>query len=185
MLTDNYHINPNSTHICFPIKIEKSSNQNSDIDGDLITVNNFFTYFVKEVSITKYGNDKELIPTFSPYEIYQYSDAMLKHLPKNALKMIEKTHLYSKETVYYNDVNIDRRNHNGGGISTTGLNATQIARTKKSYAKDLNIDDRITKFKEMLKNERVYSLYGILKTFTRSIFQLKLTTGLSFISRKI
>ena len=34
----------------------------------------------------------------------------------------------------------------------------QIATTKKNYAKDLNIDDRITKFKEMLKNERVYRI---------------------------
>ena len=34
----------------------------------------------------------------------------------------------------------------------------QIITTKKNYAKDLNIDDRITKFKEMLKNERVYRI---------------------------
>ena len=25
LLTDNYHINPNSIHICFPIKIKKKS----------------------------------------------------------------------------------------------------------------------------------------------------------------
>ena len=66
---------------------------------------------------------------------------MLKHLPKDALKTIEKTHLYSKEAVYYNDINIDRRNHNGGGSTTTGMNATQIATLKKNYAKDLNIDE--------------------------------------------
>ena len=52
---------------------------------------------------------------------------MLKHLPKDALKTIEKTHLYSKEAVYYNGINIDRINHNGGGLTTTGMNATQIA----------------------------------------------------------
>ena len=34
----------------------------------------------------------------------------------------------------------------------------QIATTKKNYANDLNIDDRITKFKEMVKNERVYRI---------------------------
>ena len=158
LLTDNYYINPNSIHICFLMKIKKSTNQNSDIDDGLITVNNFFTHLVKEVSVTNYGSDKELIPTFSPYEIYQYSGAMLKHLPKDVLKTIEKTHLYSKESVYYNNVNIDIRNHNGGGISTTGLNVMQIATTKKNYGKDLNIDDRITKFKEMLKNERVYRI---------------------------
>ena len=84
---------------------KKNINQNLGIDNDLITVNNF----VKEVSVTKYGSDKELIPTFPPYEIFQYSDAMLMHLPKDALKTIEKTHLQSKEAVYYNDVNIDRK----------------------------------------------------------------------------
>ena len=72
-----------------------------------------------------------MIPTFSPYEIYQYSDAMLKHLPKDALKKIEKTMLYSKETVYYNDVNIDRRNHNGDGLNTATLTAPRIVTLKK------------------------------------------------------
>ena len=106
LLTDNYYIKPNSIHVCFPMKVKKKNiNQNLGIDNDLITVNNF----VKEVSVTKYGSDKELIPTFSPYEIFQYSDAMLMHLPKDALKTIEKTHLQSKEAVYYNDVNIDRK----------------------------------------------------------------------------
>ena len=81
---------------------KKNINHNLDIDYDLITVNIFFAHFVKQVSVTKYDNEKELIPTFPPYEIYQYSDAILKHLPKEALKT-KKTHLYSKEAVYYND----------------------------------------------------------------------------------
>ena len=33
-----------------------------------------------------YGNDKQLIQTFSPYKIYQYSDAMLKYFLKKKLK---------------------------------------------------------------------------------------------------
>ena len=81
------------------MKIKKSTNQNSDIDADLITVNNFLAHFVKDVSFTNSGSDKELIPTFSPYEIYQYSDAMLKHLPNDALRTVEKTQLYSKQPV--------------------------------------------------------------------------------------
>ena len=63
--------------------------------------------------------------------------------------------MYSKEAVYYNDVNIDRRNHNGSGLITTGMNAAQIATLKKNYAKDLIIDERITKFKEQIKNEHI------------------------------
>ena len=64
LLTENYYVNPNSIHICFPIKMKKKSNNAADIDSDLITVNNFFAYWIKEISITKYGRDKEFPPTF-------------------------------------------------------------------------------------------------------------------------
>ena len=86
MITNNYYTNPNSMHIVFPMKIKQKSDKDSDIDADLITVNNLFAHFIKEISLTRYGNDKQLMSTFSPYEIYQYSDAMLKYLPKNDLK---------------------------------------------------------------------------------------------------
>ena len=101
LLTDNYYINPSNIHICFPIKIKKKSDNTADIDKDLITVNIFFAHWVKEISITKYGSDKELPPTFSPWEIYQYSDQLLKHMSKDSLKTIQKTHLFSKKPVYF------------------------------------------------------------------------------------
>ena len=85
LLTDNYYGNPNSIHFCFPMKIKKSLNESSEIDGDMITVNNFFGHLIKEISVGKYGSDKELIPTSSRYKIYQYSDAMLNNLPKYSL----------------------------------------------------------------------------------------------------
>ena len=88
LLTNNYYTNPNNIHICFPMKIKKATDKDADIDSDLITVNNLFAHLIKEISVTRYGNDKQRIPTFSPYEIYQYSDSMLKHLPKNSLKKI-------------------------------------------------------------------------------------------------
>ena len=75
------------------MKIKKATNEATDIDGDLITVNNSFAHLIKEVSITKYGSDKELIPTFSPYEIYQYSDSLMKHLPKDSLKKTRKNNV--------------------------------------------------------------------------------------------
>ena len=77
----------------------------------LIPVNNFSAHWVKEIDIMKYGTNKSLIPTTTPKEIYRYSDEMLKHLPKNALKMIENDLLYSKKGVLIEN-NLDRRNHN-------------------------------------------------------------------------
>ena len=155
LLIENYYVNPNGIHIWFPIK---ATNKAADTDNDLITVNNFFAHWAKEVSVIKCGSDKELPPTFSPYEVYQYADSMLKHLPKDTLKTIVKTHLYSKQVVYYADAGIDRRIRNGDGVNVTGLNATAAATRKTAYAKDLNIDDRITTFKNQLKIEYVYRI---------------------------
>ena len=129
LLTENY-VNPSNIHICFPIKFKKSSDNNSNIDSDLITVNNFFAHWVKEISITKYGSDKELPPTFTPWKIYQYSDPMLKHLPADSLKTIQKHLLYDKGPVYYANTTYNRRNFNGSNVVVTGLSTADA--TKKS-----------------------------------------------------
>ena len=64
LLTDNYYTNPNSMHLCFPMKIKKLSDDDN-IDADVITINNFFAHFIKEINVTKHGNEKQLILTFS------------------------------------------------------------------------------------------------------------------------
>ena len=55
---------PKQHSYMLPRKIKKKPNSNNDIDTDLITVSNFFPHLVKEISITKYDNDKQLISTF-------------------------------------------------------------------------------------------------------------------------
>ena len=90
LLTNNYYVNPNNIHFCFPMEIKKSSNESSDIDGDVITVNNSFGHLINEIIVAKYGSDKELITTLSPCKIYQYSDAMLKIFQNNHRKDLKK-----------------------------------------------------------------------------------------------
>ena len=68
---------------------------------------------------------------------------MLKHLPKNALKKIEKTMLYSKQPIYFNRTTLKRRTFN----SATANDIT-----------NLNINERIAKFQNQLKNEFVYRI---------------------------
>ena len=58
LLIKNYYLNPNGIHICFPIKIKRKTNGALDSDADLITVNNSFAYWLKEISITKYNSNK-------------------------------------------------------------------------------------------------------------------------------
>ena len=85
----------------------------------------------------------------------QYSDQMLKHLPEDDLKSIQKTFLYSKKPVYFDSTSYDRRNFNSKDLVTTGLNAAQITEKKKQHANDLNIDDRITLFQDQIADEYV------------------------------
>ena len=66
--------------------------------------------------------------------------------------------MYSKHSIFYANAGIDRRVPNGDGVPTAGLNAAGITLAKTNYAKDLIIDDRITKFKAQLKNEYVYRI---------------------------
>ena len=120
MLTASYYVNTNRMHLCFLMKIKKATNILADMDSDMITVNTFFGHLVKEINITRHRHDKQPIPAFSVYEIYQYYDTMLKYLPKDSFKKIEKTLLYSKQPVYFNKTTIDRKTHVGSGAGTTG-----------------------------------------------------------------
>ena len=105
LLTDNYFVNLSNIHLCFPMKTKESSDEATDIDDELITVKNFFAHLIKEISVTKYGSDKEFIPAFSPYGIYQYSDSMLKHLPNDTLKSLKK-HYLTGNKVYVSTLQI-------------------------------------------------------------------------------
>ena len=80
---------------------------------------------------------------------------MLKHLPKDSLKTIEKNHLYSKVPIYFASTLYDRGNHNSANVVLTGLTAAKQTERKEKHAKDLNIDQRIELFQTQLKNEFV------------------------------
>ena len=71
---------------------------------------------------------------------------MLKHLPKDSLKTIQKTFLCSKKPVYYGNTAYERRNFNSKDVTTTALTTAQVTEKKKQHAKDLNIDERIDLF---------------------------------------
>ena len=142
----------------FQLKSRKKSGNTADIDKDLIIVKNFFARWVKEISITKYGSDKELPPSFSPWEVYQYSDQLLKHLPKDSLKTLQKTLLFCEKPIYFASKNYNRRNYNSKDITFTGLNTTQQTEKKKQHAKDLNIDEIISLFHSQLEKEFVYRI---------------------------
>ena len=106
---------------------------------------------------------------------------MLKHLPTDSLKTIQKTHLYSKNPVYFASTLYERRHHNSTGVVLTGLNAEKQKERKEKHTKDLNIDERTTLFKNQLKDEFVYRIplryfsdIGKINFPTKTDYRLKL-----------
>ena len=108
-----------------------------NLDADIYPVNNFFAHWIREIDITKYGTNKSLIPMITPKEIFRYSDSMLKHLPKNALKMIEKDLLYSKKPVII-PANKDSRSHNSNN---------------EAFITDDNLEERQGKFANQIDSK--------------------------------
>ena len=144
-LSNNEYMNFHNLEIVFPMKIKKKTDDDDDLDATLITVNNFFAHWIKEIEIKKLGDDQPILPTINTVEIYKYSDQILKHLPKDSLKLIEKDLLYSKKKVRISG-NRDRRRKfvaAGGDVND---------RT------DDNIDDRIEKFHDQLEDTHYYRI---------------------------
>ena len=100
-------------------------------------------HWIKEIDIKWLGDDVPILPTTNTVEIYKYSDAMLKHMPKNAL--IENDLLYSKRKVVLPD-DKDRRDER----TAAGEDADD--RT------DENLNQRIAKFQNLLKNTYWYKI---------------------------
>ena len=132
-LSSNQYMNFHNLHIVFPLKIKKSTDDDDNIDATLITVNNFFAHWIKEIDIKKLGDDTPVLPTTNTVEIYKYSDTLLKHIPKKALAVIENELLYSKKKAELPDGEDRRKRHTAAGGDA-------------SERKDDNMDERIQKF---------------------------------------
>ena len=105
-------------------------------------MNNLFAHWTKEIDITKYCTNKNLILTTPRQKVYRSSDAMVKHLPKNVLKIIQNDLLFSKKAVIY-PANSGRRSHNKNDT------------TKQA---DDKIEDREDKFTVKIDSKYVYSI---------------------------
>ena len=129
--------------LCLSITIKKKTDKDADINANLITVNNFFTYWIKDISIKRYGDDIAILPINATLDIYRYSEAILKHLPKDALETFQSELLYSKRRVILTGAVVDRRVHNSANLA---------------QRRDENIAKRITKFQNLIKSNNVYRI---------------------------
>ena len=95
-LTANHYTNFQNVHLCFPVSIKWAADSHNDIVAGVIPVSSFFAHCIKEIDIKRYGDD--IFPFTNTVHVYRYSDELLKHMPKNALKTIENDLLYSKKS---------------------------------------------------------------------------------------
>ena len=141
-LTKGHYTNFQNVHLCFSLKF-KSAVDNDKTAG-LITVNNFFAHWIKETDIKRYGDNIPILPLTNTVDIYRYSDEILKHLPKDALKTIQNDLLYSRK------IAVPGNNTNRCVHYTNAANA--VNRTND------NLTDRIAKFQVQLKSEYIHRI---------------------------
>ena len=78
--------------LCFPFTIRKKANVTQAIDADMITVNNFFTHWIWEISIKRYGDDLAILPLNNVTKTDHYSEVMLRDFPEKLLKHFKKSY---------------------------------------------------------------------------------------------
>ena len=151
-LTNNEYMNFHDVQICFPMRIRKKTNAANDIDNTMITVNNFFAHWIKEIDTKKLGDDQAILPTINTVEIYKYSDQILKHLPSDDLEMIENDLLYSKKKVRIPAAGGDRRK------KFTRAAAGNVAAEPIANRTDENLSQRIQKFGNQIGDDYIYRI---------------------------
>ena len=98
--------------------------------------------FLKEMNIFKIPRwSAYILPTNDVIDIYRYSDAMLKDMPKKDLKSFQNLLFYSQKAVMLKNNN-DRRENNNNDLKRRG---------------DNNIADRISKFAGEIKKKSLYN----------------------------
>ena len=130
-LNANYNTNFRNVHLCFPIKIKSAADNDNDIAAGVITVNNFFAHWIKEIDIKRYGDNIPILPLTNTVDIYRYSDELLKHMPKDTLKTIQNDLLYSKKKVVIYGNDNDRCAH----YTTTNVTHRKDRKTSRSIEK--------------------------------------------------
>ena len=76
--------------IVLPNQFVKKLAKTTQLDADLMPVNNFFCRWFTDIDIKRYPDDVKILPTDKTISIYDYTNAQLKYLPKDSIKKIKK-----------------------------------------------------------------------------------------------
>ena len=164
-LTANKYFNYSTMCLVLPIEFSKKTTKTAQMDDELITVNNFFGHWVKDVERRRYPDDVTILPTNNTGDLYQYSAQKLKYLPKVALKS-EKTFLYQENPIVFTGSKDGRSATSNTAAYWTDANLAQITAFKgylfkKNYYRiplELLVDLRLINFAEKTDTKLVFTL---------------------------
>ena len=69
-VTANTYSNFSTMEICLPLRFTKRANKNLQMDGQMITVSNFFGRWFTDIDMRQYPDDMRLLPTNNSVDIY-------------------------------------------------------------------------------------------------------------------
>ena len=98
--------------IVFPIQFVKKTAKTTQIDADLMPVNNFFCRWITNIDIKRYPDDMRILPNDKTLSVYDYANSQLKYLPEKSVAKLRKPFLYSNLPVTLN-AGVERRPNNG------------------------------------------------------------------------
>ena len=142
-LVANTYSNYSSMELVLPIQITKNTTKKDQLDGDMITVNNFLAHWITDIDIRWYPDDTRILQTNNNVDVCQLVASQLKYLPKDSVKTIQKQLLYCNKAVYLAE-GTDRRPNNYDDVNK---------------CMDDNTEGRITEFKDLiLKKKKLHPL---------------------------
>ena len=90
-------------------------------------------HYIKEIDIKRYSDDLQILATRKSAEIYRYSNAILKYMLKDALKIFIKTLLNSKDDVQvFHGCNRCPHNNDNTSLGTDDNLSNRPAKLKNS-----------------------------------------------------
>ena len=143
-LTANTYSNFSIMEICLPLRFTKKNNKNLQMDGQMITVHNFFGHWFTDIDIRRYPDDMRLLPINSSVAIHHYSNAQMKYLPEKSVKKLLQTMLHSNKQVYLAK-NTDRRPYNDNDDADR-TNPDLAYRIKKTNQKTIFFKNKFIEF---------------------------------------
>ena len=146
----------------------------------MITANNFFVHWLKEVDVKRYGHNIPILPLNNILELCRYPDTILKHMPDKSLETFQSDLLYSNKKV----------------VLTGGRDRKLNNDNDQDNRSDNNLDNRIAKFHDLIGTNNVYRIplrflvdLGFvnfpMKFDTKFVFTLKQKSKLFQLRKKV